>query len=71
MYAASIMISGNFEIHQTQKERPLLVAWQRPLLRTAEHLGDGDGIGLGSGERRMTPPLAGSQCDPWSLRRLR
>ena len=46
-----------------KKERPLLVAWQRPLLRTAEHLGDGDGIGLGSRERRITP-LASSQCDP-------
>ena len=28
-----------YEKHQTQKERPLLVAWQRPLLRTAEHSG--------------------------------
>ena len=44
------------EKHQTQKERPLLVAWQRPLLRTAEHSGPS------SCESRITPP-ARSHCD--------
>ena len=45
-----------YEKHQTQKERPLLVAWQRPLLRTAEHSGPS------SCESRITPP-ARSHCD--------
>ena len=45
-----------YEKHPTQKERPLLVAWQRPLLRTAEHSGPS------SCESRITPP-ARSHCD--------
>jgi hypothetical protein len=39
----------------TQKERPLVVARQRPLLPTAEHLGDGDGTGSEAVKCRIAP----------------